>query len=106
MLKKLSILLLALVSLPALADSSHAYANAVLEALQKKGLLSEHDVADIKQHAQQADLQASKLSVAKKPSVNSAVNNLVVATKKNVNKASPNIKFLGVSAATLHLCPL
>ncbi|WP_287554609.1 porin [Cycloclasticus sp.] len=97
MLKKLSILLLALVSLPALADSSHAYANAVLEALQKKGLLSEHDVADIKQHAQQAELQASKPSVAKKTSVKSAVNNLVVATKKNVNKASPNIKFWGLA---------
>ncbi len=95
MLKKLSLASLAFISLPALADPSHAYADAVLEALQKKGLLTQHDVADIKQQAKQAEVQASKSSMAKKVGVKSAVNNLVAATKKSVNRARPNIKFWG-----------
>ncbi len=39
MLKKLSIAVLAFISFPSFADPSHAYANAVLEALQKKGVV-------------------------------------------------------------------
>ncbi|HIF17985.1 MAG: porin [Methylophilaceae bacterium] len=91
MLKKLSIAVLAFISFPSFADPSHAYANAVLEALQKKGVLSQQDVADIKQQATQAELQATKPNTAEK----SNVQQLIAATKKSVNKASPNIKFWG-----------
>lgn len=91
MLKKLSIAVLAFISFPSFADPSHAYANAVLEALQKKGVLSQQDVADIKQQATQAELQATKPNTAEK----SNAQQLVAATKKSINKASPNIKFWG-----------
>jgi len=87
--------LLALISLPSLADPSHAYANAVLQALQQKGLLSQHDVANIKQQAIQAELEATKTATPKTGSVKSAVKQLVAATKKSANKASPNIKLWG-----------
>ncbi len=95
MLKKLTLALLAFISLPSLADPSRAYANAVLEALQKKGLLSQHDVADIKQQANQAELQATKSTLPEKGGVKSAVNQVIANTKKSVNKASPNIKLWG-----------
>ena len=95
MLKKLSIASLAFISFPSLADSSHAYANAVLEALQKKGLLSQHDVVNIKQQAIQAELKAAESTTPKTGSVKSAVNQLVTATKKSVNKANPDIKLWG-----------
>lgn len=95
MLKKLSISLFAFISLPSFADPSHAYANAVLEALQQKGLLSQRDVVNIKQQAIQAELKAAKPTTPKTAGVKSAVNQLVAATKKNINKASPNIKLWG-----------
>lgn len=95
MLKKLSIASLVLISLPSLADPSHAYANAVLEALQKKGLLSQLDVTNIKQQATQAELQAAKSTPAEKSSPKPAINQLLSATKKSVSKANPNIQFWG-----------
>ena len=95
MLKILPTAFLAVISLPSFADPSHAYANAVLEALQQKGLLSQHDVVNIKQQAIQAELKAAKPTTPKTAGVKSAVKQLVAATKKNINKASPNIKLWG-----------
>lgn len=88
----LSLTCLILFSSHSLADSSHAYANAVLDALHKKGLLSQQDVDDIKQ---QAELAATKPTAAQTGSVKSTINQLVSATKKTVNRASPNIQFWG-----------
>jgi len=91
MLKKLTIAALTFISLPAFADPSHAYANAVLQALQQKGVLSQQDVADIKQQATEAELQASKPISSEKGNVQQ----LVATTKKNIKKTSQNIKFWG-----------
>ena len=47
--------LLLFVSGPLLADASHAYADAVLDALQKKGILSAQEVSAIKKTAADAE---------------------------------------------------
>ncbi len=92
---KIKIILLSvftLISLPSFADSSQAYANAVLDALQQKGLLSQDEVANIKQQANQAQLKAN---IATKNTVKSLPNQLVAATKRSLNKASPTINLWG-----------
>lgn len=49
---------LSVLSMPAAIASSNVYADAVLEALAKKGLLTEQEVHDIKLDARQAEQQA------------------------------------------------
>lgn len=57
--KNFLLILIFFTSMPSLADTSHAYANAVLDALQKKGILSLNEVADIKQQALNAETEAN-----------------------------------------------
>lgn len=54
-LKGLSLVIALSVSFPSIAGSSHAYADAVLDALQRKGLLSKEDVIAIKDDAMAAE---------------------------------------------------
>ncbi|PHS72814.1 MAG: hypothetical protein COB22_04175 [Cycloclasticus sp.] len=61
MLKGLILVITLLVSFPSIAGSSHAYADAVLDALQRKGLLSKEDVIAIKDDAMAAEKSDEKL---------------------------------------------
>lgn len=54
--------LLLVCSLPAVATAGNAYAEAVLEALAKKGLLTAQEAHDIKLEARQAELREQKLA--------------------------------------------
>jgi len=67
-----------------MANSSHAYANAVLDALQNKGLLSQQDVSNIKQQAMQAESQAQIKEPVKPDS------NFLVATAKKITTSKGN----------------
>jgi hypothetical protein len=65
------------------ASSSHAYADAVLDALQQKGLLSKSDVDNIKQQATAAELDSIKQSKQETPK---KIQSTVSAIAKNASK--------------------
>ncbi|PCI67549.1 MAG: hypothetical protein COB26_09900 [Piscirickettsiaceae bacterium] len=87
-LKGLIIVIILLMSFPSIAGSSHAYADAVLDALQKKGLLSKDEVIGIKQQA----VLAEKSAVG---SVNSSQPEKIARIKPKVSKKASNFKVWG-----------
>lgn len=92
-LKKLLCIGLFLVSTSGWADSSQAYADAVLDALYKKGLLTEHDVAEIKQKATQAENKLKEIEP--QTDLLTTAEQTIDTVKQQVNRASQEIKLWG-----------
>lgn len=95
--KKALIFPLLIISFTCSADSSHAYANAVLEALQQKGLLSQHDVENIKQQALSAESKQIKQQASQpKSTILTATANRISGTSNNAIKTKSDINFWGL----------
>ena len=92
MIKRIPLILFFLVNTTAIADTSHAYANAVLDALQKKGILNAQEVADIKKQALVAEEKAMQTATKPKQTILTKTTKNITAVKQQVNRASPNIK--------------
>jgi len=95
MIKRIPLILFFLVNTTAIADTSHAYANAVLDALQKKGILNAQEVADIKKQALVAEEKAMQTATKPKQTILTKTTKNITAVKQQVNRASPNIKIWG-----------